>query len=90
MSCFGFSKKFLEQIENDIANFFGQSEEVLTSAEFLIPDEVERALAAGETMEVIATPSKWFGMTYRDEVDDIKHEIQALKDKGKYPQHLWK
>ncbi len=90
MTMFGFSKKILEQIEKEIKEFFKQDEEKLKSGELLLPESVGNMLGKSATMEVIPTPAKWYGMTYREDVEIIKNSIQDMKNEGKYPQKLWK
>ena len=33
--------------------------------------------------------STWLGMTYREDLDILKHNIEELIKKGEYPEKLW-
>ncbi len=59
-------------------------------AEFYLPDVPGALLKSGEgRVKVLTTPEKWFGITYREDLDATKAGIKALKDAGKYPDKLW-
>ena len=44
----------------------------------------ERIKKTGEKVKVIATTSKWFGVTYQQDVDDVKEKLKNLVDQGLY------
>ena len=89
MTTFGLSKNIFEQIEKDMKNFLSQSEEKLKTGEILLPEVVGHMLKDGATLDVIPTTSTWYGMTYREELEQVKSAIQSMKDKGEYPQSLY-
>ena len=39
---------------------------------------------------VIPCPEKWCGVTYKEDRESMKAELQSKKDKGLYPEKLWK
>ena len=64
--------------------------ENLDKAEFLIPDVVNDMISDQEiTMKVLNTPSRWYGITYKEDLEDFKKAIQKMKDKNVYPNHLY-
>lgn len=42
------------------------------------------------TVKVIPCHEKWCGVTYKEDKEDVKRELQSKKDKGLYPEKLWK
>ena len=73
----GFSK-FLDHLKDPIKD------------EYLIPDVVNELLSNGEiTMEVLETSSVWYGMTYREDIDEVKNAIMDMIKKGEYKVDLW-
>ena len=42
------------------------------------------------TVTVLESEDKWYGVTYKEDKPVVVAAIQALKDAGIYPQHLWK
>ena len=90
MTMFGFSRKIIDRIVRDIDGFFRQDEDTLKSAEFLLPFVVNDMMADGEIeLNVYTTPAKWYGITYKDDLENFKLAIDKMKMKGKYPEHLY-
>lgn len=88
MTVFGFSKKIFDQIEDDMKSFFSQDYEQLKTGELLLTTVVGNMLNKGTTMDVLPTKSKWYGITYRDELDSVKAAIKDMRDNGEYPQNF--
>ncbi|MDR1782710.1 MAG: nucleotidyltransferase, partial [Dysgonamonadaceae bacterium] len=40
-------------------------------------------------VKVLDTPSKWFGVTYKEDRDGVVAKIRALIDAGEYPERLF-
>jgi NDP-sugar pyrophosphorylase family protein len=61
-----------------------------TDAEFLLP-EVVNELIAEERLVVHATeaPGPWFGLTYREDLEEVARGLKELHMKGVYPEELW-
>ena len=87
MTMFGFSKKIFEQIETSGKTFFAQPAEILKTDEFLLPDIVNDC--KGIELRVLPTKSTWHGVTYREDLQAFKDEIDKLKEQGDYPAHLY-
>ena len=89
MHMFGFTPKLFELLENDFKNFLNNND--LMTAEYLIPEEVNKYLRNGiVNVKVIKTTSKWYGITYKEDLQLIKDEIKKLISDGVYPENLWK
>ena len=90
MTMFGFSKNILNEIIEKAKIFFSQTQDKLSTAEFLLPEVAGQMLKEKKaTMDVLPTTSKWYGMTYREELDPLKKAIQNMKNNGQYPQSLY-
>ena len=88
MNMFGFTGQLMSRLERDSKTFFSQ--ENLEKAEFLIPDVVDKMVQDGEVQLVVeATPSKWYGITYKEDLEDFQKAIEDMKKAGKYPEHLY-
>jgi UTP-glucose-1-phosphate uridylyltransferase len=61
-----------------------------TDAEFLLP-EVVNELIAEERLVVHAkeAPGPWFGLTYREDLEEVSRGLKELHMKGVYPARLW-
>ena len=89
MNMFGVTPKLFELLENDFKNFLNNND--LMTAEYLIPEEVNKYLRNGiVNVKVIKTTSKWYGITYKEDLQLIKDEIKKLISDGVYPENLWK
>ncbi len=90
MTMFGFSRKLMERIEKDFYKFFKKPSVELEKGEFLLPDEVNNMMQDKEaTLYVQTTPAKWYGITYKEELEDFKQAIKDMKTEGKYPAKLY-
>lgn len=88
MNMFGFTGNLMERLERESKVFFAGDN--LEKAEFLIPDVVDRMVRDGEVkLAVKPTPAKWYGITYKEDLEDFKKAVEMMKKAGKYPEHLY-
>ena len=58
--------------------------------EFYIPYVVDRIVKNGEgSCEVLSTPSRWFGVTYKEDRPGVVAKFAELVEKGIYPSPLY-
>lgn len=88
MNMFGFTNKLMDRLTRETNKFF--STENLEKAEFLIPEVVDRMVQDGEVKLIVeSTPSKWYGITYKEDLEDFKVAVENMKAEGQYPEHLY-
>ena len=59
--------------------------------EYYLPFAADRLVQEGKArVKVITSPDKWYGVTYKEDKEDVQNALQAMKDKGMYPEKLWK
>lgn len=88
MNCWGFSPTIFHELETDFADFL-KTDGGNPKAEFTIPAVVDTAIRTGRgTVEVLVSPARWFGVTYKDDKEMVVRQIQALVDAGVYPQKI--
>ena len=81
---FAYSQEFFKTFLSDPKNM-----ENLKS-EFFIPLMVDKLINdKTATVEVLDTASKWFGVTYPEDRQEVVDKIQALIDAGEYPAKLF-
>ena len=86
----GFTPKIFDNIESQMTDFFEKNKNDLTTCEFLIPDVLDKIIQNNdEKIEVIPTTSKWYGVTYREDLESMKKSINNLIEKGDYNENLW-
>ena len=88
MNMLGFTPKLFEYLENGFEEFLNTHD--LMTCEYLIPTEVNRYLSKGlVNVKVLNTTSTWYGITYREDLNILKTELDKLIESGIYPNKLW-
>ena len=88
MNMFGFTRKLMNRLEKEFYEFFSQGN--LTKSEWLIPEVIDRMVENNEvTLVVKSSPSKWYGITYKEDLEELKQAVVQMKKDGKYPEHLY-
>lgn len=60
-------------------------------AEFYIPLFVNRMIQENKgKVKVLNGGNIWFGVTYKEDKEEVSRKIREMIDKGDYPQKLWK
>ncbi|RXG28997.1 sugar phosphate nucleotidyltransferase [Leeuwenhoekiella palythoae] len=89
MNFWGFTPKCFE-FGWELFNEFLERSKGNIKAEFFIPTVVNEMLQSDKvSVEVLSTPEKWFGVTYKEDKAIAQTEIKKLKDNAVYPVHLW-
>ena len=90
MNMFCFKKDIFDYLEKNLVLFFEKNKDDLSKVEYLIPDIVEKAIHEGKVkVRMIPTTSKWYGITYREDLEEFKNNIHRLVQEGVYPLDLW-
>ncbi len=92
MNFWGFTQSFMQAM---IDNFPAFLEESLKSdplkAEYFLPLIVDKMIVAGSArVRVLPSKDRWYGMTYKEDKPLVTAALQSMKDKGLYPDKLWK
>jgi len=93
MNCWAFPQKILDHFEIQLKEFLDSFKNEGVNplkAEFYLPSVASRLIAEDKIdCDVLKTEDQWYGMTYKEDLNDVK---KALKEKmlcGIYPQKLW-
>ena len=89
MNMLTFDTTIFPFIEKRMDVFFKENENNLDSCEFLIPIEMERAIEEGKSVKVLNTNASWYGITYREDLEEVKDAINDMINDGEYPYNLW-
>lgn len=88
MNMFGFTPKVLELFDENFKEFLDNND--LMTSEYLVPVEINNYLKKKLiNVKVIKTTSKWYGITYKEDLKILKNEINKLVNDGVYPKDLW-
>lgn len=85
---FAFRKSFLNVLNQEFDKFIHG--DIDLKSEFLLPDILKCGLDEKKFKVKCATSkSKWIGMTYKEDEEDVKKSINELISLGEYPNNLW-
>ena len=87
MNLWGFSASFLTELEKGFPVFLEKNLPVNPlKCEYYLPFAVDELLKQGRcSVRVLQTNEKWFGMTYREDREQVVSMIAAALKDGKYP-----
>lgn len=89
MNMWGFTPSFFEAIEERFVKFI-ESRSTEPKAEFFIPAVVSELLGEGRArVRVLRTDEKWFGVTYKEDLESFRQAIRSKIREGVYPESLW-
>lgn len=91
MNFWGFTKSFMEE---GWAGFSEALSKILTEnpmkGEYYLPSIVSDLIEKGKAeVKVLKTPDRWYGVTYKEDLEDVVSALQSMKDNGLYPEILW-
>ena len=88
MNLFGFKKDFINYIVSDFKDFLDNSD--LSSDEFFLPSVVFNCIRRGDCkVKVYSTDERTYGVTYKEDKDDVVKGIESKINDGIYPKKLW-
>lgn len=89
MNFWGFTPKIFEIARSLFLDFVEKNHENPKS-EFFIPDLPDYMVKQGiANFSVLPTDAKWFGVTYKEDKEEVQQSIHRLIEAGYYPQRLW-
>ena len=90
MNMWGFTPDFFPMAEDIFKAFLEENSQELKK-EFYIPYAVDVMIKKGEAgCEVLSTPSRWFGVTYKEDRPAVVAKFAQLAADGIYPSPLYK
>ena len=88
MNFWCFDPSFFSYTQKLFREFLQQAGTELKS-EFFIPIVADQFIKEGGRVEIIPTTSSWFGVTYKEDKEIVKKEIEKLRAQKVYPTNLW-
>ena len=78
-----FKRGFIEFLHNDVPKNPAK-------AEYYLPYVPKAMIERGECrVRVLDTDERWYGMTYREDIQTVRDAIARMKSEGLYPEKLW-
>lgn len=91
MNMWGFTDSILAEL-NDRFQKFLEKDAISNplKAEYFLPSVVQELLEENKaTVQVLKSEDKWYGVTYKEDKEDVMNAIKKLKADGVYPENLW-
>ena len=90
MNMWGFTPDYFDKSEEIFTKFLEKNVNEL-KAEFYIPYAIDCIIKEGTgKCELLATPSRWFGVTFKEDRPGVVAKFQEFADQGVYPTPLYK
>ncbi len=91
LNLWGFSHSMMDEIEKEFSLFLGSlPDKDPLKAEFYLPFVPGRLIEQGKaSVKVLTTEEKWYGVTYKQDMNIVKDALAGMTKSGKYPEKLW-
>ena len=91
MNMMGFTPAIFPMLEDKFRTFLNRlSENDPLKSEFLLPIAINEMLKDDVIdVEVVKTNANWFGVTFKEDREQVKNSLQRLIETGVYPNSLW-
>lgn len=83
MNMWGFMPSFFSQLEEGFAAFLPAMADPQKS-EYFLPSVVDSLLGQGERVRVLQSREKWYGITYREDLESLRLALARMSEDGKY------
>lgn len=92
MNFWGFTQSFMQAMIDNFPAFLEKSLKTdPLKAEYFLPLIVDKMIVSGSArVKVLPSKDRWYGMTYKEDKPLVTAALQSMKDKGLYPDKLWK
>ena len=92
MNFWGFTPSMMMEME---AGFPAALDKILAEnpmkGEYFLPSVADRLIREGKAeVKVLKSQDRWYGVTYKEDKESVVSALQSMKDKGEYPDKLWK
>ena len=90
MNMFALTPDVFVYLEKHFDDFVNKNQDNLLTCEYLLPDSImDMIYEKYVQVKAIPTTARWYGVTYKEDTENVKQSIQKLIDEKIYPCHLW-
>ena len=80
MNMWALPTEFMSVLENGFAKFLGNLSEDDTKSEYLLPIIIDGLIKSGKAqVKLEETNDKWYGITYKEDIDYVKEAFKSIK-----------
>lgn len=83
MNMWGFMPEFFSELENGFSPFLSGLENP-AKGEYFLPSVVDATLRRGEAVCVKESAEKWYGITYREDLEELREALESKRAEGLY------
>lgn len=84
MNMWGLRPEIFSRLENDFEKFLSEITDG-KKAEFFLPAVVDRMIHnENAKVSVLSTDDKWYGMTYKEDLPEVRAALKKMIEEGKY------
>lgn len=89
MNMWGLPASFLDELERGFPEFLASVPDGDIKKEYLLPQIIDKLIKSGQaTVKILNTPDKWFGVTYKEDKEQVVNAIRGLIEAGVYKEKL--
>lgn len=91
MNFWGFTQSIMKEMKERFPIFLDKAMvENPLKAEFFLPLVIDQLLKEDKAkIKILKSSERWHGVTYKEDKEGVVAALQAMKDKGLYPDVLW-
>ena len=92
MNFWGFTSSMMKEMEARFPAFLDNAMvENPMKGEYFLPGVVDQLIQEGKAeAKVLKSMDRWYGVTYKEDKESVVDALQSMKDKGEYPDVLFK
>jgi len=92
MNFWGFTASMMKEMEARFPAFLDKAMvENPMKGEYFLPGVVDQLIQEGKAeVKVLKSMDRWYGVTYKEDKESVVDALQSMKDKGEYPDVLFK
>ena len=90
MNMFAFTPELFKHLERGLGEFLSENQDNLEKCEYLIPEVIETLVKTNKaSVKIVNTSAVWYGVTYKEDKENVVSSIKNLVKSGVYPEGLW-
>ncbi len=92
MNFWGFTPSVMQEMIDRFPKFLDDAmKNNPEKGEYFLPSVVHQLITENKAkVKVLKSKDHWHGITYKEDKENVTNAIQSMKDKGLYPEKLWK
>lgn len=91
MNMLTFTPEIFKYLDENFPIFLEKNIDNILKCEYLIPDAVYQMILENKAIvNVLSTTALWYGVTYKEDINEVTDNIKQLILKKEYPENLWK